>query len=129
MSEQNKALAGRAIKALNEHNVDTLSSLFSGEYAPHTGQGNLDRKTAFQGAETLFCAFPDVQWTIEDMVAEGDKVVVRYTIEGTHRGEFRGVAPTGKQVSWRGIVIWRCVGGKIAEGHAVSDDVVQMLKG
>jgi len=53
--------------------------------------------------------------TIDDMVAEGDKVVYRWTLRGTHKGEFTGIAPTGKQVTLWGMVIDRILGGKIVE--------------
>jgi predicted ester cyclase len=59
--------------------------------------------------------------TIEDMVAESDKVVVRFTYRGTHTGELMGVAPTGKKVSQAGINIFRIAGGKVAEAWAVHD--------
>lgn len=59
--------------------------------------------------------FPDIQYTLEDMIAEEDKVATRWTGRGTHKGEFMGVAPTGKQVTITGIQITRHVGGKIVE--------------
>ena len=60
-------------------------------------------------------AFPDVHYTVEDQIAEGDKVVVRYRFRGTHLGAFQGMPPTGKQVTYTGILIYRIVDGKIAE--------------
>ena len=62
-----------------------------------------------------FAAFPDAQLTIEDLIAEGDKVVGRFTMRGTHRGAFMGIAPTGKHVTMTGINICRIEEGKIAE--------------
>lgn len=64
---------------------------------------------------SVFAAFPDIHFTPEDMVAEGDRVVVRFSIVGTHKGEFIGVAPTGKKVKWTGINIGRVVNGQIVE--------------
>ena len=66
-------------------------------------------------------AFPDFQTTIDDILAQGDKVVVRFTARGTHRGKFQGVAPTGKQVTWAGINIYQITGGKIAETWQLGD--------
>ena len=60
-------------------------------------------------------AFPDMSETCEDLIAEGDKVVGRFTMRGTHKGEFMGVPPTGKRVTMSGIDILRVAGGKIAE--------------
>lgn len=64
---------------------------------------------------SLLAAFPDGRWTIEDQVAEGDKVVTRFSFTGTHQGEFMGIAPTGKRVTTSGMVIDRIVEGKIVE--------------
>jgi steroid delta-isomerase-like uncharacterized protein len=63
----------------------------------------------------LFTAFPDYHVTIEDVVSEGDKVVVRYTARGTHRGVFLGAAPTGRTVAYQGVDILRFVDGQIVE--------------
>ncbi len=60
-------------------------------------------------------AFPDMRVTVEDVIAEADKVVTRWTIRGTHRGELMGIAPTDEQVEIEGITIQRIEGGKIAE--------------
>jgi steroid delta-isomerase-like uncharacterized protein len=68
-------------------------------------------------------AFPDLHFTIEDLVAEGDKVVARWTMQGTHQGEYVGIAPTGKRVTVGGINIYRVADGKIAEIWVTSDDL------
>ena len=66
-------------------------------------------------------AFPDVEWPIEDIIAEGDRVRIRAPGRGTHRGEFMGIAPTGKQVQFGGIGIFRIINGKITEHWYVPD--------
>jgi steroid delta-isomerase-like uncharacterized protein len=77
---------------------------------------------------TMFLsAFPDLHWTIEDAVAEGNKVVLRLTARGTHRGAFQGIPPTGKQVTVTGIIISRLADGKIAEEWA-NRDVLGLLQ-
>ncbi len=63
----------------------------------------------------LRAAFPDSHHTVEELIAEGDKVVTRFTWRGTHRGEFMGVAPTGRSVTMSGIDVVRVAGGKISE--------------
>ena len=68
-------------------------------------------------------AFPDLQFTIEDMIAEGDTVVVRYTTRGTHQGNLWGIPPTGKQVSGTGMFIDRPVNGKAVEQWINGDDL------
>ena len=69
----------------------------------------------------LLKAFPDLEARIEDMIAEGDKVVVRYSFTGTHRGEFQGISPTDKTVRFSSIVINRVVGGKVVDRWEESD--------
>jgi predicted ester cyclase len=66
-------------------------------------------------------AFPDLHFTVEDMVAEGDKVVARLTVRGTHQGAFLGISPTGKQVTGTAIDINRITGGKSVEHWNTSD--------
>lgn len=65
--------------------------------------------------QAIRSAFPDHHLTIEDQVAEGDKVVTRVTFHGTHQGQFNGIAPTGKQVKWPGIAMDRIADGKVVE--------------
>ena len=71
---------------------------------------------ALQGVWTMLLrAFPDLHLTVEDLIAEGDKVVGRTTVTGTHQGEYMGVPPTGKSVTYNEIFIFRFVNGRIAE--------------
>ena len=65
--------------------------------------------------------FPDIQWTLEEMVAEGDKVAARFTMRGTHRGTFFGVPPTGKTIAVQAMNIYRLSGGQIVEEHGQPD--------
>ena len=71
----------------------------------------LDLEGYKQNLAMVFAAFPDLHLTIEDMIAEGDKVVTRFTIHGTHRGQFQGIPPTGKQFTATGIAISHLVNG------------------
>lgn len=66
-------------------------------------------------------AFPDFHNTIEDLIAERDRVVARLTYHGTHRGELFGIPPTGKQVTYAGIAIFRIAEGKIVDGWVLGD--------
>lgn len=74
-----------------------------------------DREGFKQSFAVFRSAFPDFTYTIKDMVAEGSRVVVRFTANGTHRGELMGIPPTGKQVSVTGMDLFRLAGGKVAE--------------
>ena len=71
-------------------------------------------------------AFPDRRFVVEDMIAEGDKVSARFTMRGTHKGEFRGIAPTGKEVTMTGIDIIRLTEGKMVEDRVEVDQLGMM---
>jgi len=82
---------------------------------------------ALKGVWTMLLrAFPDLHLTVEDLIAEGDKVVGRTTVTGTHQGEYMGVPPTGKSVTYNEIFIFRFVNGRIAETWGVVDVFSQL---
>jgi steroid delta-isomerase-like uncharacterized protein len=119
--EKNKEIVRKFIEAYNTRNLDLLDDLFAPDYVDHTHQQ--------QGLESLkqlfniaFKAFPDWHETIEDIIAEGDKVWVRLTYTGTFTSEFGGLAPTGKKITCMDVDIYRIVNGKIAEGLNFTDD-------
>ena len=66
-------------------------------------------------------ALPDARYEVDDLIAEGDKVVVRWRLLGTHKGDFRGIAATGREIALKGIAIYRVEGGKLLERWVVSD--------
>jgi steroid delta-isomerase-like uncharacterized protein len=74
----------------------------------------------------LLRVYPDIHLTVEDVIAEGDKVVARNTVTGTHRGEFMGVGPTGKSVTYSEIFIFRFADGRVVETWGVVDVYAQM---
>ncbi|MEV7954452.1 ester cyclase [Streptomyces sp. NPDC058316] len=76
--------------------------------------------------EVLLRAFPDIHVAVEETIAEGDKVVSRNTVTGTHRGEYQGLPPTGKTVTYNEIFIFRFVAGRIAEIRGVVDVLAQL---
>jgi steroid delta-isomerase-like uncharacterized protein len=122
-TEDNKALVRRFYEE-GVHNPDLFDELlaptyvlyFSGSPQPISGIAH-----AKQLMVVYSSAFPDLQCTTEDMVAEGDKVAIRNTWRGTHQGAFQGLPPTGKHVTFTGSDIYRVVGGKIAEQWAELD--------
>jgi steroid delta-isomerase-like uncharacterized protein len=118
-AEDNKTVVRRLIeKFWNQGNLAVADELYTADavhrdpVTPDLGRG----PASIQQLHTLYGAsFPDQQFTVEDLVAEGDKVVVRWTVRGTHQGELMGIAPTGKQVTVTGITIYQLTDGKIAE--------------
>ena len=102
---------------MEKGNWAILDELLAHDYVYHmSGRPKpVTREEYKQFARMFRTAFPDGRMTVEDMIAEGDKVVTRYTSRGTHKGDFMGIPATGKEVVSTGIVISRIAEGKIAE--------------
>ncbi len=117
-TEENKALVRRYVEEVgNEGNLELAEEIFD-SYLAHQPDGSVLERgpedvKRFMGE--FRSAFPDFHTTIEDQIAEGDKVVTRWRMRGTHQGEFRGIAPTGKELEITGIGIFRFSGGKVVE--------------
>ena len=112
-NQGNVAAAGEFLAAeFTSHNTVDVTVLGPGDY----GRSVLEYRTAF----------PDLRTTLEDVFAAGDRVAVRGTDRGTHRGDFMGVAPTGKSVTYNEIFIFRFVEGRVAETWGVVDVYAQM---
>ena len=121
MSEANKAIVRRWFEEVwNQGREETIDELF----APHAvgyGLGDTDVTTRGPAEFKIFAnnlrgALPDIHMKIEDTIAEGDKVTVRISVEGTHKGAQLGVAPTGRRIRIAGIVVVRIANGQIVEG-------------
>ena len=117
MSEENKELARRSWEIVSEWNPDLIEEFYPPDLVWHEPDQDIrGYEEARQFVSTFFDAFPDMNITVEDAIAEGDKVVTRYTIRGTHRGETEEFGPpTGRQMELEGITIHRIEGGKIVE--------------
>jgi steroid delta-isomerase-like uncharacterized protein len=128
MSEQNKALSRRVIEEVwHKRDLDVVDELYADDFvyygAPSTG-AVLHGPEGYKQVVAMYkTAFPDLRFTIEELIAEGDKVVTRWTFRGTHRGELMGIAPTGKAITNSGISIARISGGKIVEERAIWDEL------
>ena len=117
--EENKAIVRRFIEAYNKRNLDAFDDLLAPDYVDHTSQVGIEGLK--QLMNMAFKAFPDLHETIEDIIAEGDKVWVRITFTGTNTGEWLGFAPTGKKVTSKNVDTYRIVNGKLAEYWNVTD--------
>jgi steroid delta-isomerase-like uncharacterized protein len=119
MSEENKAISRRADEELfNLGNLSVADELFAVDYVYHdptSGEDWCGPEGVKQFVSMFRTAFPDLRYTIEDQIAEGDKVVIRYTASGTHQGLLMGLAPKGKRVEITDISIMRIESGKIKE--------------
>ena len=120
MSEENKALARRSWEVGTEGSLDTLEDALKEVYADEIVMHEADEDIVGIEGLTQFVsmirsAIPDLRITIEDDMAEGDKVVTRWIGQGTHQGELMGIAPTGNQVTFTGITIHRIEDTKIVE--------------
>ena len=125
MSETNKAVFRRYFdEVLNVGRIELIDELIAPDYVSHYptgydfGGGPEDVK---QIVSTVRSGFPNVHFQIEDLLAEEDRVVGRWTFQGTHRGDFMGIAPSGKNVSVVGIAIYRIADGRIAEAWVAWD--------
>jgi steroid delta-isomerase-like uncharacterized protein len=121
--EENKALVCRFVEEFwNQGNTAAADELMTADamiVLPGSGQVSKESFKAF--ATTLRGAFPDWYSTLEEMIAEDDRVGERWTGRGTHQGEFQGIAPTGRQVTVPGFVFYRITSGKIAEFRGLFD--------
>jgi len=122
-TEENKAIARRFFEeVLNQRNVALIDELCSPNYVDHTPNGPVHGTEAYKQYLMMYLtAFPDSHYTIEDQIAEGDKVMTRWSARGTHQGPLMGTPPTGKQSTVTGMSIGRSEGGKIVEAWTEFD--------
>ncbi len=128
----NKATFARLHDAVNSGDVELISKTIDevvdqnvriGTPLPVDGTGAQALKQVWT---ILLRAYPDLHVTVEDLIADADKLVARNTVTGTHEGEYMGIPPTGKSVTYNEIFIFRFVEGRIAETWGVVDVLSQM---
>jgi len=127
-TKENKELARRIIKEWNAVNGDVakMRSLYDKYYASSfiyhdVSAGDMNREQTIQDMVTYLSAFPDVNYTVDDILAEGDKVVIRCTVQATHKGTFMGIPATGKRIVVKAVEIDKIAGGKIVEAWGLDD--------
>ena len=121
--EENKAVVRRLVDDfLSKHDLAAADDIFSEGLIDHQGAvTTTGRENVKQFVGGLFQAFPDLQFEIGHLIAEGEKVCINVIGRGTHRGDFRGVAPTGRAVTILGPSIVRIADGRIAERWNITD--------
>jgi steroid delta-isomerase-like uncharacterized protein len=118
--EANKAVMRRMVEEiLNRGNLEAADEIFAPDYVLHdpASPEEVRGPEGFKGFVGVFhTAFPDLNFTIEDQIAEGDnKMVTRYRVSGTHRGDLMGLSPSGKRVTFEGVGVTRTSDGKFME--------------
>lgn len=128
-TEQNKAVARRFFEAFEAGDQDALKDVLAPDaVAHHPGSPDpVNREALLQTIAAYGAAFSDQQYTIEEQIAEGDKVVTRTIWQATHSGEFQGQPPTGKQVAITGIATDRIEDDQIVE-HRVLMDTMGLMQ-
>ena len=122
--EKNKAIVRKMIEAINSQNLTLWDELMTPNFVVHMHAQKIQGlESNKQFIKDEIKSFPDLHVTIEDIIAEGDKVWVRLKETATHTGEYRGIAPTGKKLSYMVVAIWRIVDGKCVEGWIVYDQM------
>src|SRR5438270_8635677 len=114
---RNKALAMRVFDEIfNQGKFQVADEIYAPDFQNHGLHRSVDLKTDQEAVHAEKNAFPDLQMSVQQMVAEGDKVAVLWRFQGTHTGSgYEGLPPTGTRVELRGITIWRIVDGRIVE--------------
>ena len=120
--EHNKALGRRFFEAQDRLRGGPDPALCAPGYTAHlAGFPPLDLEGHQQFARAFYAAFPDLYHTVDDTFAEGGQVVVRFTLRGTHTGDFMGIPATGRPFTAGAAAVMRVEGGKVAEAHGVFD--------
>ncbi len=121
----NKEVVREFFAALDAQDFDALSDLLVEEFVAHPADGTdrVGRDAVFELIRGFYSSFPDYTHAIDAMIAEGNLVAARINYGGTHRGEFRGVAPTGRQVDYNGMFILRVVDGMVTEAWSIDDNL------
>jgi len=118
VEEQNKELIRNFFEQLDKGNVGIVKELFAPNVAYYSPSGSstpMSQEDAIESTKMFFSAFPDLEHSIGGLIASGDMVVVRATVQGTHKGEFAGIPATGNEIEFSFIAIVRIENGKIVE--------------
>jgi len=129
MSEENKALMRRFYQeVVNGGNLDLIDQFVAPDFVEHEVFPGLsaDREGMKRFFVMMRSAFPDLRMDVDDLIAEGDKVVSRVTMRGTHKGEFMGIGPTGRTIVVPTVDIVCIAGGKAVEHWGVTDTAAMM---
>lgn len=125
MEESRKIINYFIEEVINNKNLDAANEIVSEdfiEHIPFPGQGP-GREGLKVALNSMFTGFPDMKWTVQEQITEGEKVVTRFTWAGTHQGEFMGIPPTNKQVEVWGVVIDVVRNKLFSESRIIMDNI------
>src|SRR5215472_3744894 len=126
-TEANKAIARQVIETVNSGEIESLKEWFTHDFVWHFSSTTTMNKEQFLAfTHSIKEPFPDFALTIEDIVAENDKVLMRLVVTGTHQGVFQGLAPTHKRFRIIGFGQYNVTDGKIAEGWELLDELGEL---
>jgi predicted ester cyclase len=125
--QSNKEIVRHFIAETNAQNFSAYEEVLTADLVQHFPGGiDKDRQAVEENERMFAAAFPDISRTIEDLIAEGDKVVARTSLRGTHLGDFGGISATGRPIQFTGLVVYRIAEGRIAESW-VEFDVISLM--
>jgi steroid delta-isomerase-like uncharacterized protein len=129
VADDRKAQFELWLKEINAHNVDIFDQVLTPDFVEHEEVPGLDLTgpalpKAFFGM--MFSAFPDLEMDVHNLTVDGDYLWSRYTITGTHKGEFMGIPPTDKKIEIQGFDLLRLEGDRAAEHWGVTDQMTMM---
>ena len=128
LEEQNKEIVREVISAIDDNNFDKLDELFSDDFSLKVPglEIPLKKDDVFQAIKTHYASFPDWTHNIEDMIAEGDKVVVKIMQIGTHKEQYEGISATGKKITNPALHIMTIVDGQVKDWWGIEDNLGMM---
>ena len=130
LEEQNKEIVREVISAIDDNNFDKLNELFSNDFGLKVPglEIPLKKDDVFQAIKTHYASFPDWTHNIEDMIGEGDKVVVKLMQIGTHKEQYEGISATGKKITNPAIHIMTIVDGQVKDWWGIEDNLGMMVQ-
>jgi len=131
VEEQNKEIVNRMWEVWGKGDFEAFKELLAPDYAYYLPSGSTkprSREEVIEIGKMLHNAFPDITFSIEELIAEGDRVIVRFIVTGTHEGEFQGIPATGNKYEHSGISISRIENGKVVEQRKEIDELGMMMQ-
>jgi steroid delta-isomerase-like uncharacterized protein len=131
VEEQNKALVKRMYEVFEKRDFEAYKEVVAPEYVwylPSRSTKPISREETIEWGKMLHNAFPDITYSIEELIAEGDKVMSRFIVRGTHKGEYQGIPATGNKIEASGVMITRIENGKIIEDKEELDALGLMMQ-